>query len=890
MNLLRGAVSKKKLRYQDDGFDLDLSYVYDKRLIAMGFPSEGAEGMYRNNMVDVKRFFKLKHDGHYKVYNLCSERSYSANHFKNATASFPFDDHCPCPFHLLIGFCEDAHEFLKQDERNIIAVHCKAGKGRTGLVLCCFMLFEGYFKAAKASLEHYAEKRTLNGKGVTIASQIRWVYYFEHYMANYRNVSPPKVFPPLGIPLQVCQVIIHGIPKTDSGTCIPYIKIQAMKNNQLIFDSKLSNANLKTWKKDKKLKEQIFTIDTSNCIIHADVQFTLYNSARMRDQRVCGVWVNSTFMNDQPMGENGIRTYKIPKKSIDGYEKDKGEEEFAITITYTTAAADVVQEEPTEEEDTKDDRQNKKGNAGLIRKLVSKKKLRYVKDGFDLDLSYISESGNAVPPIMVAMGFPSVSLEGMYRNQMSDVQKFLKYYHNGHYKVYNLCSERTYTPNYFENSTASYPFDDHNPCPFHLLVKFCEDAAEYLGRDPLNAIIVHCKAGKGRTGLVLSAALLRMKICETSEKALAYYGKARTSNVKGVTIPSQQRYVSYYEEYLSRYHQTGIEFPALGPKITLKGFFMSVCPTFSGGGCTPYFKVTLIDKTLIYNSKPGNKALPKWKKKVGNTYTIVCEVPVQGDVHIVWYSEDSMGKDSKMFGFWFNTTFITEKAIKLQKLELDSAAKDKHCSHFDKDFSCTVYFSDLPKPPKASPLEGLESELKSPRRKITHIAASESSLEQVAAKTDTVAVVCAGWAIIDDEEEDEAHVFGDTSEDEDDEDDDDDEDVPQTDNGEEENSIASIGGDVAPSIEAEPSSPPASKLMRPVAGSIGGEDPLWELLETRLAEQGRSMSDIDAAAAMGRGALADQLHKLNFNVLQCSSLIRVITRKQKEQEAMNRTK
>ena len=42
---------------------------------------------------------------------------------------------------------------------------------------------------------------------------------------------------------------------------------------------------------------------------------------------------------------------------------------------------------------------------------------------------------------------------------MEEVQRMLKRNHGEHYKVYNLCSEKTYEPSSFEGRVERFPFD-----------------------------------------------------------------------------------------------------------------------------------------------------------------------------------------------------------------------------------------------------------------------------------------------------------------------------------------------------------------------------------------------------------------------------------------------
>ena len=142
-----------------------------------------------------------------------------------------------------------------------------------------------------------------------------------------------------------------------------------------------------------------------------------------------------------------------------------------------------------------------------------------------------------------------------------------------------------------------YPFDDHNVPKLYQIADFCHDVATWLSRHPENVVAVHCKAGKGRTGLMLACYLLHSGQCSTAEEALELFGRKRTANAQGVTIPSQKRYVGYYEQVL----RAGVFPESVQRRITQ--ISVVTVPSFDPkGGCNPYFNI-YSGHTLAYTSK-----------------------------------------------------------------------------------------------------------------------------------------------------------------------------------------------------------------------------------------------------------------------------------------------
>jgi len=166
-------------------------------------------------------------------------------------------------------------------------------------------------------------------------------------------------------------------------------------------------------------------------------------------------------------------------------------------------------------------------------------KRRYNKDGFDLDLTYIT-------PSIIAMSLPALGSEANFRNPMDDVVRFFDTYHKEQFWIFNLCAERSYDPQFFGGRVEHILVEDHNPPFFDSLVQFITCAERFINESLHNVIAVHCKGGKGRTGVFVCAWLRYSGVCDSSLGAMSYFAERRTGEharvQQGVSGASQRRY------------------------------------------------------------------------------------------------------------------------------------------------------------------------------------------------------------------------------------------------------------------------------------------------------------------------------------------------------------
>lgn len=277
----------------------------------------------------------MNHDNHYKVYNLCIEHSYDWDKFAGGVvAEFPFEDHQTPPMNLIKEFCLDAEAWLAKSQENVIAVHCKAGKGRTGIMVCCLLIYLGICADWEAALELFGERRSTNKRGVTIASQQRYVMYFNQIFKDGMKIPQPKG-------LELKSISVTGLPKS----IIRRLTIQVWQRDVV---TKLIEPIVTIKEQPKRAScnpgscigidgdiewgesYQVFRDDSSFdvafdngeewrefCTVKGDVKIQVFAGTATKSNRLFYAWVNTSFLR-----ENVVRFGKTELDKVKNWIPD----------------------------------------------------------------------------------------------------------------------------------------------------------------------------------------------------------------------------------------------------------------------------------------------------------------------------------------------------------------------------------------------------------------------------------------------------------------------------------------------------------------------------------------------------------------------------------------
>ncbi|EED15528.1 phosphoinositide phosphatase Pten/Tep1, putative [Talaromyces stipitatus ATCC 10500] len=209
-----------------------------------------------------------------------------------------------------------------------------------------------------------------------------------------------------------------------------------------------------------------------------------------------------------------------------------------------------------------------------------------------------------ISSIVIATSGPSSKYpKRAYRNPTDALVRFLDSKHGEDWAIWEFRAEGTgYPDSEVYDRIHHFPWPDHHPPPFSLIPAIMGSMRNWLHgetpgdeKSPDNSgeekkikkkrvAVVHCKAGKGRSGTVACSYLISQEGWKM-EDALQRFTerRMRIGFGEGVSIPSQLRYVRYVNKWANEMGKVYVERPVEilevhvwglrdGVKIALEGY------------------------------------------------------------------------------------------------------------------------------------------------------------------------------------------------------------------------------------------------------------------------------------------------------------------------------
>ncbi|XP_030826898.1 tensin-3 isoform X4 [Camarhynchus parvulus] len=293
-----------------------------------------------------------------------------------------------------------------------------------------------------------------------------------------------------------------------------------------------------------------------------------------------------------------------------------------------------------------------------------------MEEGSELDLTYITER-------IIAVSFPAGCSEEAYLHNLQEVTQMLKSKHGDNYLVLNVSEKRCdlgkLNPKIMD---VGWP-DFHAPL-LDKVCTICKAMESWLDNDPQHVVVIHCRGGKGRIGVVISSYMHFTNVSASADQALDRFAMKKffDDKVSALMQPSQRRYVQFLSGLLSGSVKMNAT-PLFLHYVILHGI-----PNLdAGGACWPFLKLYQAMQPVytsgIYSIQPENQSR-----------ICIAIDPAQllkGDIMIKCYHKKyrSATRDV-IFRLQFHTGAIQGHSLVFGKEDLDNANKDDRFPDYSK--------------------------------------------------------------------------------------------------------------------------------------------------------------------------------------------------------------
>ncbi|XP_042662609.1 tensin-3 isoform X4 [Tyto alba] len=293
-----------------------------------------------------------------------------------------------------------------------------------------------------------------------------------------------------------------------------------------------------------------------------------------------------------------------------------------------------------------------------------------MEEGYELDLTYITER-------IIAVSFPASCSEETYLHNLQDVTRMLKSKHGDNYLVLNL-SEKRYDLAKLNPKIMDVGWPDLHAPPLDKVCTICKAMESWLNSDPQHVVVIHCRGGKGRIGVVISSYMHFTNVSASADQALDRFAMKKffDDKVSALMQPSQRRYVQFLSGLLSGSVKMNAT-PLFLHYVILHGI-----PSFdAGGACRPFLKLYQAMQPVytsgIYSVGPENQSR-----------ICIAIDPAQllkGDIMLKCYHKKyrSATRDV-VFRLQFHTGAIQGHVLVFGKQDLDNANKDDRFPDYGK--------------------------------------------------------------------------------------------------------------------------------------------------------------------------------------------------------------